>query len=382
MCGLVGIAGDLEFKDEATMKRLLILDYFRGPDSTGLASVRIKENEVLCHKMASHPLDLFDSGKFKEVINALKSKALIGHNRAATRGKVNSYNAHPFVCGHIVGAHNGTLDLDSWDRLCAAIGSKTEVDSEALFLCIEKNGIEETVKLMEEGKTSQTGAWALTWVNTKENTLEFLRNKHRPLWLAYSADFKKIFWASEYPMIQAALDLSNDSYELFKDKDGHSFFQCAENWHYKWDLDKLIDGYEKRPKAQCKKLEGREPKPVVSYTGGHGAPFQAGGRNGTTTTSLGFPRDDGSVGNVFIEVLGNCFEPFGGYIPRDEFQELIKYGCSWCGADIAYGEAGITVLEQQDAILCPECSGNDPDNNRIYADHYNYSAFHRRISNG
>jgi hypothetical protein len=39
MCGHVGVAGDLALKDEALMKRLLIFDYLRGPDSTGLAAI-------------------------------------------------------------------------------------------------------------------------------------------------------------------------------------------------------------------------------------------------------------------------------------------------------------------------------------------------------
>src|SRR3546814_15939897 len=40
MCGHVGIAGKMELKDEALMRRLLVFDYFRGPDSTGFAALR------------------------------------------------------------------------------------------------------------------------------------------------------------------------------------------------------------------------------------------------------------------------------------------------------------------------------------------------------
>ena len=39
MCGLVGVAGDLEYKTESLF-RLLVFDYFRGTDSTGAAWLR------------------------------------------------------------------------------------------------------------------------------------------------------------------------------------------------------------------------------------------------------------------------------------------------------------------------------------------------------
>ena len=128
MCGLVGIAGNLEYKDEATMKRMLILDYFRGTDSTGFAAVKVKEDEVLMTKIASHPIDLFDMGAFKKALNGNTSKVFLGHNRAATVGKVNAVNAHPFQVGDILGVHNGTLDKDSWKRLDETLGYDTDVD--------------------------------------------------------------------------------------------------------------------------------------------------------------------------------------------------------------------------------------------------------------
>ena len=68
MCGLVGIAGDLSYKDEKFMKRLLVLDYFRGTDSTGLAAIR-KGGEAVISKAAVNPLDLFDMSSFEKALN-------------------------------------------------------------------------------------------------------------------------------------------------------------------------------------------------------------------------------------------------------------------------------------------------------------------------
>jgi len=100
---------------------MLLLDYLRGVDSTGLAAVRNKDSEVKVVKAAVNPIDLFGYKNFDMVLTGATSKVLIGHNRAATLGKVNNVNAHPFHCGAVVGAHNGTLDRPSWTRLEEAL---------------------------------------------------------------------------------------------------------------------------------------------------------------------------------------------------------------------------------------------------------------------
>jgi glucosamine 6-phosphate synthetase-like amidotransferase/phosphosugar isomerase protein len=134
MCGLVGIAGKLTVKDEATMKRLFLLDFFRGPDSTGLAAVR-GDGNIHVSKLASHPIDLFDSARFKTALSGYNSKIFLGHNRYATKGKVNANNAHPYHYGDIVGAHNGTLSISSWralEKLSAKISKSTHRQSSPL----------------------------------------------------------------------------------------------------------------------------------------------------------------------------------------------------------------------------------------------------------
>src|SRR3546814_12623264 len=60
---------------------------------------------------------LFPDTTLCRSLSGYNSKAFIGHNRAATLGKVNGLNAHPFRYDNIMGAHNGTLDTQSWLRL-------------------------------------------------------------------------------------------------------------------------------------------------------------------------------------------------------------------------------------------------------------------------
>jgi predicted glutamine amidotransferase len=361
MCGHVGIAGKLELKDEMTLKRLLIFDYFRGPDSTGFAALR-GNGEVFLTKVASHPINLFDMKKFNAALNAYTSDIFLGHNRFATKGKVNDSNAHPFHCGHIVGAHNGTLESSSWKALETELGYETAVDSEAIFLCIEKIGIEKTVPLLQ-------GAWALVWFNLEDKSLNFLRNDQRSFWYSYSEKFDKIIWASEWPTIRSALHVDGKMVtELYKDKEGNCHWGTQVDHWYRFDIEKLKQGSEKRPKPVVKELKGKEPTPVTTYSagGGHGnfpnqryLPKPSG--NGTNSTTTG-------RGNTeYLSLVGSKSVPLAGYMTEAKFSELSKYGCSWCQADVEYGDSGITIYETDDAILCRDCSGNG-NSTRIYAD--------------
>lgn len=376
MCGHVGIAGKLEFKDEATMKRLLVFDYFRGPDSTGFSALR-SNKEVKLVKVASNPIDLFDMKRFGDALSGHNSTVFLGHNRLATKGIVNNVNAHPYSfdkadgTGVIVGAHNGTLDQSSWKALETAVGETFSVDSMAIIAAIAKLGIEATVPLLQ-------GAWALVWFDTGDNTINFLRNKERPFWFAYTKNFDHLFWASEWPTIQAATALSANKYDLYE-SEGYHYWASKEDWWYKFDIDKLKAGATERPKPRVKELKGKEPIPAHSYTcGGTQDPFHRKSpttwtpTKPSTTTALGSGTHGASkekaVSNVeILHIKGNKKTPFGPYLTKEEFDKIGKYGCSWCQADVEYDEPGVVVYASQDMILCPECAGSE-ETSRLYVD--------------
>lgn len=368
MCGLVGIAGKLEYKDEATMKRLLLLDYLRGPDSTGLAAIRGSTGEVLITKIASNPIDLFDIQRFKTALSGSTSHAFIGHNRAATRGIVSAANAHPYQFDHIIGAHNGTLDYQSTRRLEEAAGEQYPVDSMAIFDCISKIGIEDTVKLMETGKDDKTGAWALVWYDTKEHTINFLRNQHRPLWYAWTKNYDRLFWASEWKMLDVSIDMSVQGYEMAEDtwsgaenkKQKFKFFPFETDVHYSFPVHDLKKSDGKKIKAKAKTLKGREPVPATPAAGGSDPFLRAGGANSTTlhgttgVSNITRLRDD--VGDkTVVHLITDEDEPYAGLITRDRFEALSKYGCSYCNTDVEFGRPGITIWDRDDIILCSEC---------------------------
>ena len=374
MCGIVGIVGDLEYKDEATMKRLLLLDWFRGTDSTGFTSVHRHTGEFRTSKLPSHPLDLFDMGRFKTALSGSSSKVFLGHNRAATRGVINTMNAHPFECGHIVGAHNGTLDLASTTRLEDALNEKFGVDSHALFTAIERLGLEEAMALCEEGTQSTTGAWSLAWYDNNEGTFNLLRNKHRPMWIAYSKDFKKLFYGSEYLMIDSALRLSVNGYDMYQDEKGNQYWATEPNIHYRWSIKDLLDGPKEKPKPRAKEIKGREPVPVVTHLG-TADPFNrqsSGNQGGHTHPGTTTRRTSTSSGKVqHIHLMGDLMNPFAGTFNEEAFMGATKHGCSYCQKPLEYGDLGLTVLGDMETILCAECSGNSTTEEapiRVYVD--------------
>lgn len=374
MCGIVGTAGRLAHKDEATIKRLLLLDYFRGPDSTGFSAVR-DNGEFHTVKIASHPLDLFDMQRFKSALSGYNSKCFIGHNRAATRGAVTSYNAHPFEFDHIVGCHNGTLESSSVKEIEDALGEKFGVDSMALFAAIAKLGINKTMKLLTTGKDSQTGAWSLVWYDRKEDSLNFLRNKHRPMWLAYSEDCKQIFWASEWEMINAATRMSSTGYDMYVEKEtDHKFWPTDEDVHYKFDLTAMQQNYkDEPPKPVVKKLPGKEPVSVVVSSPFHRSTPSHSTHNTSTTTSPGTSpkqrtncltysgKEKGE--KAIVHLLGDIGKPLAGFMTEARFNDISRYGCGWCGTDVEFEEPGVTIYDRQDLVLCSTCSGNHGSSN-------------------
>jgi hypothetical protein len=371
MCGLVGIAGDLSLKDEQTMKRLLIFDYFRGPDSTGFAGIE-HGGKANIAKIASHPVNLFYDVRFRDALKGPSSKVFMGHNRLATKGGINDNNAHPFHYGDIVGMHNGTLESRDKYALEEVLGKKFDVDSQALFAAIAELGVENVIPMLHAGDLSaNSSAWALVWYDQKDGTLNFLRNQFRPLWYGFEEGFKRLLWGSEWEIIDSAISTGGTTTKVFVEpKTNYKYWPFDENVHYKFDVNELKKGGNARPKPRCKSLKGKEP--VTASTGTTGAnPFgrQSMGFHGTSSST-----GNGSTTNYhgkshkhtpgktkepvsFLHLMGDIGSPFAGWISPSQFEEWAKYGCSWCAQDLTYTDPGNTVFDREGIILCPGCSG-------------------------
>ena len=190
MCGLVGMAGDIQKDDRNMFDAMLIVDVIRGPHSTGVASVTDR-GRFSTFKKAVLPHDLMAHKMYDKVVT-WDSQVLIGHNRYATVGRIDNRSAHPFEFDGMVGAHNGTLKGWTYDLEDT---NDFDVDSECLLHNINKFGWDQTIKKAD-------GAIALSVYHQDQHSICLYRNKERPLYFGFRSDGKVVYWASEAWMIR------------------------------------------------------------------------------------------------------------------------------------------------------------------------------------
>lgn len=182
ICGIVGLIArrpaGFNFAAADLYEDMLLVDTLRGKDSTGVFT-RFRNGDVRIIKHGSHPLNLFRTKEWTDFRNQMiqRSKFVIGHNRAATRGTVNTDNAHPFVEDKIILVHNGTIRNES-----QLSDVKTDVDSHAIAHALAKSSYAEVLPKIE-------GAFALVWYDTEADRLYVSRNEERPMNILVTDDF-------------------------------------------------------------------------------------------------------------------------------------------------------------------------------------------------
>lgn len=198
MCGLVGavkLNGNLTDFDKKAFYLMLNFDTVRGEDSTGI----IFDNaagQVMYNKGLGTPQAIGYIGQKWLVENIEASNTMLcGHNRYATQGAINAENAHPFVFGNIVGAHNGTIKNITPLKL----DKDFDVDSKYIFYHMSEKGFKSAMKAVN----TSAGAACLTWVDNKEQSFNIIRNGQRPMF--YCVHNNTLFYASEDWMIEVAL---------------------------------------------------------------------------------------------------------------------------------------------------------------------------------
>ncbi len=201
ICGLVGIAGKIGANEEKAFKTMLFLDELRGKHSTGVAFLQgyNEKPEFKVVKAAQRGAEFVENKVFTTAL-ARKNYVLIGHNRYATQGAIVDENAHPFEFENVIGAHNGSL---AWGWKTSFHDSeKRVVDSEAIYSEVNHS---DAATMWPKLK----GAAALTWLDKRDNSLHFLRNKERPLFFATANKGETIVWASEPWMIHVGCGREN-----------------------------------------------------------------------------------------------------------------------------------------------------------------------------
>ena len=184
MCGLFGVIGGGTGLNIQAVDRFLtqaaICDMLRGEQSTG--AFRVQNNAVDVFKKAVNGYEFVQEQGAKRVLNwNLNVAAIVGHNRAATRGSVKDDNAHPFTRGAVTLVHNGHIQ-NHWDLADHCGITKYEVDSDiaAAVLAKYENPL--------DGLKLLGGAYSLVWWDTRNGTLNFARNEQRPMHFADVVD--------------------------------------------------------------------------------------------------------------------------------------------------------------------------------------------------
>lgn len=197
MCGLVGVLGNAGRDMVKMFSVMLQVDVIRGWDSTGVAAIGRKKVHVL--KEVGTPQFLMSGQDWTNLVEGThvmnSHVCLLGHNRAATQGKVTDENAHPFKHGHITLAHNGSLN--TVHSINVPDKPRTfETDSESIAWSLFHKGIDWTWPRVH-------GAAALTWWDNRAKTLNLITNGKRPLFFAYDEKKKRLLYASKPWMILA-----------------------------------------------------------------------------------------------------------------------------------------------------------------------------------
>jgi hypothetical protein len=174
MCGIVGVmsryANGLSLSQVDTFQEMLFVDQLRGRHGTGMFwDTKKKKSNIIKGPIPSHEFLACDNVQkaFKEIFQ--EASFIVGHNRHATRGAHTFENTHPFRENHITLIHNGTLHTHKHMK-------DVEVDSHAICHSMGEIGEIPTIEKLD-------GAFALVWFNSKDKTLNFIRNSERPLHL-------------------------------------------------------------------------------------------------------------------------------------------------------------------------------------------------------
>lgn len=387
MCGLVGIASDLiTSKHMDMMKDMLVFSSVRGAHSTGIGVVSkaFNKEEIFFDiaKSPGNPYVLLDQKKYEKVAGTVGKRVVIGHNRFATIGSINEANAHPFetVGGNILGAHNGTIRNGLYNE------KDFGTDSEAIYNAFDAIGIENVIPNL-------TGAWALTWYDHRNETINFLRNKERSLYFAWTKDNQTLFWASEYPMIYAAADRHGIGIEqpVAFAVDTLYSFQILSGTKWKDTLEKKpMAGKEVVVHSHVPFQQTRTTSGTNTSTSNSGGTTQGTQTNSKASESAFEKAKEGGSAvvnhtesfqryrelrsqaavvpatNGTVQTTNGNEEKLdqeyrkgfnGEMISKLKFKYILDKGCSWCSSTIHKGEKFRFVASEE--VLCEACMDND-----------------------
>tara|TARA_R110000744_G_scaffold133667_3_gene242179 strand:- start:13807 stop:14991 length:1185 start_codon:yes stop_codon:yes gene_type:complete len=204
MCGIFGFAKREGWQSESQMNRiedivsnLTFESAIRGKDSTGLAIA--SNTEKMVYKTLKSSDQLVCDDEWSDILEKIDkdTTVFLGHVRYKTTGDITEQNAHPFVKGSVIGAHNGIIY--NHEEIAKKLNKDVQVDSEVIFALLnKKEKYKEVFDVLE-------GDYALSWIDEDYRNLYLMHEEGRPLYIAYWKKARCLFWASTKEILSLAL---------------------------------------------------------------------------------------------------------------------------------------------------------------------------------
>lgn len=201
MCNLHGtITTKASTKTDDFLKDGFIAGGVRGTDSSGLAVVNVASSTCDWHKLPVNGTMFIQDKATAALLHDARAANVIsiGHLRAATSGRVDYNNSHPFYMEQegreFIGVHNGTLQ--GWSSHKDA--KFYSVDSEWALNLIFSEG--------EEAFKSFRGAYCFIWWDSEDKeVLNIALNDQRTMFaafledgtMAYASEAGMLYWLCE-----------------------------------------------------------------------------------------------------------------------------------------------------------------------------------------
>lgn len=235
MCGLCGSFTQqgtvLSKRDRQVRARalegLIIANQVRGTDSAGVAAIGY-DGDYSVLKVAEEPARFVNRDEAQKILRT-DAPLMIGHTRMTSMGNdVRDENAHPFVEGHVIGAHNGIIN--NYMQLDKTV----RVDSQAVFRLLDQNP-----DTYDYALSQVSGSCALTWWDGRDPEAMFLVAHQNPLAAAIVPRINTVFWSSVIDHLETVMRTAYGTAVQFMDIKKDTVYRLDALNIYEWAEQKV-----------------------------------------------------------------------------------------------------------------------------------------------
>jgi len=166
--------------------------------------------------------------------------------------------------------HNGTIE--NFGKYTSEVQS-FGTDSEACIFLFNKYGAKETINELR-------GAWCFVWFDLSNSTLNIVRNSQRPMHVGFLNNRRLMFFASEQPMMEVAVERNN----LAVGNNKPEYFSLKTDQLYTFNINDVINNKE----VEFEISKGYEGKTFAPATRGTRVNFFPPKTKGITTYPGGY----------------------------------------------------------------------------------------------